>query len=423
MQSVDQGGDGETGFELLRLSVEDHAHAQKIERASYLYNLGTIWYAPRTRRSMNRLPAGRQTYAEIDAAALRSNLVHVRSRIAPDTAVMAVVKANAYGHGAAICGPVLEKAGADWLAVATVGEAVELRAAGVHAPILVLTGASGRDVATVHKYRLTVALLDADMARDIAAGARGTQIRVHLKVDTGMGRVGVLPEELGALIDAVRAAGAFVIDGVFSHFGNADDVRGEHCDVQLERFGQALRKLRSLGVDPPWVHLANSAATLSRREAHFSMVRPGIALYGIAPPSTPAPELQPVMRLVTRVLQIRHLPAEYPVSYGQTFVTRRPSRIAVLPIGYADGYSRRLSNKAEVLVRGRRAPVVGRVCMDLTMIDVTDIEGVQAGDEVVLWGRQGDAGISVVEVAEWQDTVAYEVVNQLGKRVPRLVRS
>lgn len=372
---------------------------------------------------MNQFPAGRQTYAEIDVAALRSNFAYIRSVVAPDVSILTVVKANAYGHGATICGTTFEKAGAEWLGVATVEEAVELRTAGVNIPILVLTGAAGRDVATLQKFRLTAALLDAEMARDLAAGARGAQIRVHLKIDTGMGRIGVLPEHLPALVDAIRAAGVFVIDGVFSHFGNADDVRGEHCDTQFNRFSRAVKTLQSLGVDPPWVHLSNSAATLSRHETHFSMVRPGIALYGIVPPSTPAPDLRPVMRLVTHVLQIKQLPAEYPVSYNQTFVTRRPSRIAVLPIGYADGYSRRLSNNAQVLVRGRRAPVVGRVCMDLTMADVTDIDGAQAGDEVVLWGRQGDAEISVTEIAEWQDTVAYEVVNQLGKRVPRLVQS
>lgn len=370
---------------------------------------------------MMQLPAGRQTYAVIDVAALRHNYAHIRNLVREDVSILAVVKANAYGHGATIAGPTLEKAGAEWLGAATIGEAVELRSAGVNIPILVLTGASGRDMSLLHKFRLTVALLDIDMARDLAAAAQGTRIPVHVKIDTGMGRIGVLPEELPALLDEVRGSGALVIDGVFSHFGDADDVSGAHCDTQIERFREAVEMLKMRGCDPPWIHLANSAATLSRHEAHYSMVRPGIALYGIVPPSTPTPELKPVMRLVTHIHQVRRLPAEYPVSYGQTFVTRRPSRIAALPIGYADGYSRRLSNRGQVLVRGKRAPVIGRVCMDLTMVDVTDIDGVEKGDEVVLWGRQGDAEITVTEVAEWQDTVAYEVINQLGKRVPRLV--
>ncbi len=370
---------------------------------------------------MSQLPAGRQTYAVIDVAALRHNYGHIRRIVAADVSILTVVKANAYGHGATICGPTFEKAGAEWLGVATVGEAVELRSAGVNIPILVLSGVNGSDISVLHKYRLTVALLDIEMARDLAAAAKGARIRVHIKIDSGMGRIGVLPEDLPALLDVVRETGAFEVDGIFSHFGNADDVRGAHCDTQLERFHSAVKTLKAAGFDPAWVHLANSAATLSRHETHFSMVRPGIALYGICPPSTPTPELEPVMKLVTHIMQIKNLPAEYPVSYGQTWVTRRPSRIAVLPIGYADGYSRRLSNKAEVLVRGQRAPIVGRVCMDLTMADVTDIDGVEKGDEVVLWGRQGDGEITLNEVAEWQDTVAYEVINQLGKRVPRLV--
>jgi alanine racemase len=352
---------------------------------------------------------------------LRHNYSYIRDRVAPDVSILTVVKANAYGHGATIAGRTFESAGAEWLGVATVGEAVELRSAGVNIPILVLGGAAGRDMSVLQKFRLTVALLDADMARDLAAAAKGTRVRVHLKIDTGMGRIGVLPEDLAPLLQQIRGAGVFEVDGVFSHFGNADDVCNPHCETQLQRFRQALDVVKQAGFDPPWIHLANSAATLARHETHFSMVRPGIALYGIAPPSTPAPELRPVMRLVTHILQVKRLPAEYPVSYAQTFVTRRPSKIAVLPIGYADGYSRRLSNNACVLVRGKRAPVVGRVCMDLTMADVTDIEGVDTGDEVVLWGRQGDAEISLHEVAEWQDTVVYEVINQLGKRVPRLI--
>lgn len=370
---------------------------------------------------MTQLPAGRQTYAVIDVAALRHNYEHIRKVVAPEVSILTVVKANAYGHGATIAGPTFEKAGAEWLGVATIGEAVEMRSAGVNIPILVLAGASGRDIGQLHKFRLTVALLDLDMARDLAAAAKGTRVRVHIKIDTGMGRIGVLPDELPALLDGIRGGGVLEVDGIFSHFGNADDVGGPYCDTQIERFRRALETVKAAGFDPPWIHMANSAATLSRHETHFSMVRPGIALYGIVPPSTPTPELKPVMRLVTHIQQVKRLPAEYPVSYAQTFVTRRPSKIAVLPIGYADGYSRRLSNNAEVLVRGMRAPVVGRVCMDLTMADVTDIDGVEKGDEVVLWGRQGDAEITVDEVARWQDTVAYEVVNQLGKRVPRLV--
>jgi alanine racemase len=240
-----------------------------------------------------------------------------------------------------------------------------------------------------------------------------------------MGRVGVLPAELPALLDEIRRAGTFVVEGVFSHFANADSVDRDYSDYQLAAFRQAVAALEAAGQRPRWVHIANSAAVLTRPDTHFSMVRPGIALYGVSPVVPAAASLtkrlRPVMRLVTHVWQLKAVPSEFPISYGQTFVTRRPSMIATLPIGYADGYSRTLSNRASVLIRGQRAPVVGRVCMDLTMVDVTDIGGVQLGDEVVLWGSQNGAEISVSEVAGWQETIPYEVLTGVGKRVPRIL--
>jgi len=366
---------------------------------------------------------GRPTVAAIDAASLRHNFALLRARIPADVGVLAVVKANGYGHGALLVAPILAAAGAQWLGVATIEEGVELRRAGVRTPILVLTGASGGDVAVLREHDLAVALLDRDMARTLAVAAGGSRLRVHLKVDTGMGRVGALPAELPALVDEVRGTGAFDIEGLFSHFANADSVERDYSDYQLRAFRQSLEVLATAGIRPRWVHLANSAATLSRPDAHFSLVRPGIALYGIPPaPQFASVGLRPVMRLTTRVWQLKRVPSEFPVSYGQTFVTRRPSVLAVLPIGYADGYDRALSNRGAVLVRGQRAPVVGAVCMDLTMVDVTDVPGVQPGDEVVLWGRQGEAEISVTEVAQWQGSVAYEVLTRLGNRVPRVLR-
>jgi alanine racemase len=200
---------------------------------------------------MMQLPAGRQTYAVIDVAALRHNYSYIRSKVAPDVSMLTVVKANAYGHGATIAGPTFEKAGAEWLGVATVGEAVELRSAGVNIPILVLSGAGAGDIGLLHRFHLTIALLDIEMARELAAAAQGTRIRVHIKVDTGMGRIGVLPEDLRALLDEIRSGGALEVDGIFTHFGNADDVRGPHCDTQVERFRQALEILKTAGFDPP----------------------------------------------------------------------------------------------------------------------------------------------------------------------------
>ncbi|HVM95248.1 MAG TPA: alanine racemase [Candidatus Acidoferrales bacterium] len=372
---------------------------------------------------MNFPRTGRPTYAAIDAAALRHNFNLVRARVAPTVKVLAVVKADAYGHGAGLVAPILDEAGADWFGVATVEEALELRNFGINKPILILAGAWGADVPLLLEHDLAAALLHREMARDLAAHCNGHKVRVHIKVDTGMGRIGVLPPELPSLLEEVRRLDAFAVEGLFSHFGNSDRVDREYSDVQLRNFQEVCEVVEAAGFSPPLVHLANSCGSWARPDAHFTMVRPGIVLYGIAPAGTPIEGLRPAMRMVTHIIQLKNVPAEVPISYGQTFVTRHPSRIAVLAIGYADGYDRSLSNRGFVLVRGRRAPIVGTICMDLTMADVTDIPGAVVGDEVVLWGGQGDEEISVTEVGDWQGSVSYEVLTRLGKRVPRVRES
>jgi alanine racemase len=364
---------------------------------------------------------GRPTYAAIDAAALRHNFALVRACVAPEVKVLAVVKADGYGHGATLVAAVLDAAGADWFGVATLDEALELRAAGIRKPILILAGAWRADVDLLLEHDLAVALPHREMVRELAAGLDGRRLRVHLKVDTGMGRIGVLPDELPALLDEIRRLGVFEVEGLFSHFGNSDRVDREYSDMQVRSFLHAGEILNAAGFAPRFVHLANSAAAVTRPEVHFAMVRPGIVLYGVQPAGGGIDGLRPAMRMLTHIMQIKTVPAEAPISYGQTFVTRRPSRIAVLAIGYADGYDRSLSNRGFVLVRGRRAPIVGAVCMDLTMVDVTDVPGAAVGDEVVLWGRQGEAEIAVSEVGEWQSSVSYEVLTRLGKRVPRVL--
>jgi alanine racemase len=367
--------------------------------------------------------AGRPTFAAIDAAALRANLAAVRAAVPPQVAVLAVVKANAYGHGAALVAPIFEAAGAGHFGVATIEEGVEVRAAGVRKPILVFTGARAGDLDACREHQLSVAVLHREMVRELAGDPDRAPLHVHIKIDTGMGRVGVLPADLPALLDDVRRAGCFHIDGVFSHFANADSVDREYSDCQLKVFREALDSVAAAGVRPRWIHIANSAATLSRPDAYFDMVRPGIILYGVPPAARFAGGgFRPAMRLVTHILELKAVPSEFPISYGQTFVTRRPSRIATLPIGYADGYSRKLSNRAAVLIRGQRAAVIGAVCMDLTMVDVTEVAGVRLGDEVVLWGRQHGAEISVAEVAGWQETIGYEVLTGVGRRVPRILQ-
>lgn len=373
---------------------------------------------------MTTPPTGRPTYAAIDVAALRENFALLRARVPSPTAILVVVKADGYGHGVPLVGPALEDAGADWFGVATVEEGIELRAAGVGKPILVLTGATGAVAPALHEYRLSVAVPHCAMARELAASAGTRRLRVHIKVDTGMGRLGVPPEEVPALIHELRQSNAVEIEGIFSHFANADAVERDYSDYQLQAFRHAVEAATAAGVRPRWVHIANSAATLSRPDTHFSLVRPGIALYGVPPSAAVAPAgLRPVMRLVTHIVQLKQVPSEFPVSYGQTFVTRRPSMLAVLPIGYADGYPRALSNRGVVLVRGRRAPIVGAVCMDLTVVDVTDVPGVALGDEVVLWGCQNGDELGVADVAQCAGSITYEVLTRLGKRVPRVPAS
>jgi alanine racemase len=364
---------------------------------------------------------GRPTLACIDRDALRGNLALVRSRIPASVEIMAVVKADGYGHGSRIVAPALADAGADLFGVATVDEGVELRAAGVGQPIVVLTGATRAEAGIAAAERLAVAVVDRRMARELAEGLGTTPLDVHLKIDSGMGRLGVAPEELPGLVDELHRRPQLRVAGVFSHFGNADSVDNVFTEQQLERFKGVVAALAAAGIRPRWRHLANSVATLTLPGAHQDLVRPGIVLYGIAPAGAPAGDTwRPVMHLRTKIWQLKSVPAGRAVSYGQTFVTRRPSRIAVLPIGYADGYGRALSNCGEVVVRGRRAPIVGAVCMDLTMVDVTDVAGVRAEDDVLLWGAQGGTTLSVDEVARWQGTISYEVLTRLGKRVPRV---
>jgi alanine racemase len=365
--------------------------------------------------------SGRPTVAHIDGGALRHNLAAIRNGLAhANVALLAVVKADAYGHGAALVAPLLEP-DVEAFGVATVEEAIELRTAGVRKPILVLAGASGSQLESVLANQLSVALVDRSMLAEWRAALRGRRLTVHLKIDTGMGRLGVTPAELPALLEDLRLAPEIVVAGIFSHFANANLSNADIYAFQLQQFQQALATAAAAGVRPGFIHLANSTGALARPTSHFTMVRPGVALYGIAPLADCPVALAPAMRLVTRIIQLKFVAAERPLSYGQTFITRRPSRIATIPIGYADGYDRRLSNRGFVLVRGQRAPIVGLVCMDLTLIDVTDIAGVESHDEVVLWGTQGAARISVEEVASWQDSIAYEVLTRLGKRVPRVL--
>lgn len=369
-------------------------------------------------------PAGRPTVCAIDHEALRSNLRQIRDKVGSRVKILCMVKANGYGHGAAEISRTLVGAGADAFGVATLEEAVQLREAGIQAQLIVLAGVFPDQLDTFVEYKLTPVVHDLISLRtlDRESSRRQVQLEVHLKVDTGMGRLGFLAAETDQWIGAIKQMESLHIQGLFSHFSHAESVQGDYTQKQLAIFKRVLGQLRSASVIPDLVHLANSAATITLPAAYFDMVRPGLMLYGVYPSPNMKDQisLKPVLSWKTKILQLKNVPSGTSVSYGQTYVTERESLIATLPIGYADGYPRLLSNRGEALVRGQRARIAGRVCMDLTMIDVTDIRNVRQGDEVVLLGRQGGAEISADEIAAWANTISYEILTSIGTRVPRI---
>ena len=296
-------------------------------------------------------------------------------------------------------------------------------AAVVHPEILVLAGFVNDQVEPIFQHRLTPLVCDLEMAKLLAQRLRGSMRSqpVHVKADTGLGRLGVTLRDMPAFLDEMKKIERLKIVGVCSHLGSATNVTSEAIERQVQAFIRAGELCAIHGSPVKIRHLANSVATVNRPDLHFEMVRPGLVLYGLVPEGATVEglELRPAMRLKTKVLGLRRLPPGHGVGYDQTFVTVRDSVIATLPIGYADGYPRSLSNSGFVLVRGQRAPIVGRVCMDLTMVDVTGIEGVALGDEVVLWGKQNEAEVRVDEVATWANTISYELLCAVGRRIPR----
>ena len=358
------------------------------------------------------------TVVEIHLPSLRHNLQEVTRRVGT-AAVIAVVKANAYGHGAVPVSLALLAAGAHQLGVATVEEGLELRHAGVTAPILVMGGLC--DIPAIQQFNLTPVLPSRDAVETAArlAAPRTAPLRVHLKIDTGMSRLGLIPDEALALLCAGWPPNLH-LEGVMSHLASADDPDGRATEEQLARFRAFLEAIQAAGLNRPAAHIANSAGILRFPPSHFDLVRPGLMLYGYASGPLPCADLRPALTWKSRVMQIKQVNAGQRVSYGGTFVASHPSTLAVLPVGYADGYSRALSNKGHVLIGGRPAPVVGRVCMDLTIVDVTDHPAVRPGDEAVLLGRQGLAAITANDLAAWQDTISYEVLCRIGPRVTRV---
>ena len=367
---------------------------------------------------------GRPTIADIDLGALRANYRALKA-YTNGARIMAVVKADAYGHGAVQIARALAADGCLHFGVATLEEARELRTVGLDQRIYLLGGFFADQAEEIVALSLTPAIFDLSLVEPLAAYATKfgrTPFPVHIEVDTGASRLGVVPADLSHLLDLLRAAPALEVEGACTLLANAADPSSPITERQLTIFKAAVAALQGAGFNLRLNHVANSAAMVLREDAHFNLMRPGLALYGLPP--VPAVrdqvDLRPVMTFKTRLIQIKQVSAGSGVSYGHTFIAPRASVIAVMAVGYADGYRRGLQQGGEVLVRGHRAPVVGAVCMDLTMADVTDIPGVRLGDEAILWGGAGEAMISVNDVARIAQTISYEMLCTVGRRVPRV---
>ena len=376
----------------------------------------------------------RPCWAEISLSQLKENLAIIRRHVGPERKVLAVVKADAYGHGAVPVSRALEEARVDALGVACVAEGLELRQAGIRAPIVVLTGFFPGEEKDLVEHGLTPGITEVGQVERLEKAAGGKRARIHIKIDTGMGRLGVPCSDIPRLLDRLAACPSLELEGLYTHFASSEDFTSPQTDEQVRCFEKAREQFAARGLRPPLIHMANTGATVARPDTWGTMVRPGSMLYGYlsffkfpegqdrsAEFAAKLP-VKPALTLKAQVYLIREYAAKAPLGYGANFVTQRPSRIAVLPIGYGDGWRRGLSGRCRVLVRGQFAPTVGTIGMDLTLADVTDIPGAQPGDEVVLIGTNGKASIPPTEPARALGTVASEVLSGLTKRVPRLYR-
>jgi len=363
----------------------------------------------------------RGAIAEVNLSAIAYNFQAVR-KIVKNRQIIAVVKADAYGHGAVEVSKKFIEEGASYLAVAFIDEAVKLRDAGITAPIIVLF--DRKEVREFFDFKLIPVVYNVDDARSLSTEARkrNTVLHIHVKIDTGMGRIGLSGNALINDLEKIAKMQRIKITGLISHFSDADLSDKSYATIQLEKFNKVREALSRKLNRKIFSHIANSAAVLTFKDAYLDAVRPGIMLYGYSPlgqniasilPSEHI-NLMPAMKIKTKILCIRNLAPASPVSYGRTFITKRQSRIGVIPVGYADGYNRLFSNNADVLVKGRRVPVVGRVCMDLTMIDVTDIKNISEDDEVIMLGQQGKESITAYELAFRAHTISYEILTSLG---------
>jgi alanine racemase len=376
--------------------------------------------------------ATRPTWAEVSLEALRHNFRTLQKHVGTAVTICSVVKADAYGHGAVECALALEAAGATWFGVTSLDEAIPLREAGLQGRILLMTGFWRGEEEEVNRLGLTPTVWESWQVaalENVAAKRGGAKQAVHLKVDTGMSRLGVRLVDLPGMCTLLASSPHIAVEGFSTHLASSEVLDAPSVKRQLQRFEEAKQIVRQAGLTPAFLHAANSSAIISLRESWHSMVRPGLSLYGYYLPFQRAGrevsgtawrlDVKPILTLKTRILSVRDAGANEELGYGGTHVTRGLSRIAVLPIGYADGLNRALSGRGRVIVRDHYAPIVGRISMDLTLVDVTGIPGVGAGDEVILLGGVNGLSISAREHAELANTISYEILCAISKRVPR----
>ncbi len=383
----------------------------------------------------------RATFAEINLKAFKHNLQNLKTITEPTTGpgsgIMAVIKADAYGHGAIACAQAAVDSGVNYLGVGIIEEGIELRENGITDPILILGSIFPDEVADLVRHDLATILCAPHLAQALAKEAekQGKTVNVHIKVDTGMNRLGVLPENLLPLVETISNLPTLKLEALSTHFSSADDEDTSITTQQIELFQKTLIDLQKAGAAmPPLTHLANTSALFRFPESRSKMVRPGLILYGALPSpilNSVVQEIcqkenlqnfQPVMQWKSKIILLKSVQKGQPLSYSRKYHTQKDSLIATLPIGYADGLPRNLSNNMEVLVKGKRTPQVGTICMDMILIDVTEVPDVQMGDEVVIFGKQGEEEISVEELAKKSDTIPYEILCNIGKRVPRVYK-
>lgn len=372
---------------------------------------------------MVMIPDGVVTWAEIDLDAIAGNVEAIKAFVGAQTEIIASVKANAYGHGLRPVARIALEAGAEWLAVHRIQAAIALREAGIDAPILLLGHVLPSAIDLVLEHEITPTLVDRETARLLSDRA-DRKVAVHIKIDTGMSRYGLEPDRAFDFVRYVAELPNLVIEGLFTHFAAADELNLDFAHRQWAQFKTILSAVTDAGYEIPLPHVCNSAAVVTMPEAHLAAVRPGLLIYGMAPSveSVPRFPLHRALTLKSTVIKVRDLEPGATISYGRTFLTKHPTRVALVSLGYGDGYPRLISNRGEVLIRGARAPIRGRICMDQFVVEITDIPGVKVGDEVVAIGRQGSAEITTEEVAGWANTINYEITTGLLPQVVRVYR-